>query len=170
LTCLSRFKSSFNQFYIHEVNLAQALFGPFKRVAAFFPKSEKLVLDVESIADIMIYHEKNTISQIHLDYIQRPMSRSGTISFEQGVIRYDMMHPRVTVQSETEKRPQVLWEKNEYDYDLMYCDELRLCLQYIAEGRMRHEFDIGHAIEDIKLVEAAFESGKTGQIINVGDK
>ena len=134
---------------IHEINLALKLFGPARKVAAFFPKSDKLSLDVDTVADIMIHHDKNAVSQIHLDYIQRPASRSGTLAFEQGNLRYDLM------------------EDKGYDIDQMYQEELRLFLRYTAEGRMKHEFDVGHALQDLKLVEAAFASSNTGRIMEI---
>lgn len=154
---------------IHEINLAQKLFGPGKQVAAFFPKSEKLILDVDTIADIMIHHEKNTVSQIHLDYIQRPMSRLGSIYFEQGWLRYDLLKPQLTVQSGKSQRPEMLLEDENYDIDAMYQDELRLFLRYVGEGRMRHDFDLAHAGYDLNIAQAAFESAKTGRIMEIND-
>jgi len=154
---------------IHEINLAQKLFGQGEKTVAFFPNSEKLLLDVDTISDIMVYHENSTVSQIHLDCIQHPMSRSGTISFERGWLRYDLIHSNVMVQSDSKKAPQTLWEQVGYDHDEMYQDEMRLFLQYVAEGRVRHEFDAWSAVKDLGLVEAAFESGRTGRIMNVGD-
>jgi spore coat polysaccharide biosynthesis protein SpsF len=153
---------------IHEINLAQRLFGSFNKVAAFFPKSEKLELDVDTISDVMIHHKEGTISQIHLDYIQNPRSRSGSIAFEHGLIRYDMTHNRVSVQFEKEKVPKDLWEGNGYDPNEMYLEELRLFMRYASEGRMLHDFDCAHAVEDLSLVEAAFESEKTGQFMEIG--
>lgn len=153
---------------IHEINLARRLFGSFNKVVAFFPTSEKLELDVDTISDVMIHHKNGTISQIHLDYIQNPKSRSGSISFEQGLIRYDMTHCNVSVQSEDCKPARVLWEDEDYDINDMYKEELNLFMRYVGEGRMRHEFDADHALEDLGLVESAFRSGKTGHIVEVG--
>ncbi len=152
---------------IHEINLAQSLLGPAKKAVAFFPSSERLTLEVDTISDIMIHHDKNAISQIHMDYIQRPMSRSGSIAFEQGCLSYDLMRPHVMVQSEPNNAPRVLWEESAYDIDEMYQEELRLFLRYVAEGRMRHDFDVWHAAQDLCLVDALFKSGKTGQITDV---
>ena len=134
---------------IHEINLALKLFGPASKVAAFFPKSDKLSLDVDTVADIMIHHDKNAVSQVHLDYIQRPASRFGTLAFEQGNLRYDLM------------------ENKGYDTDLMYQEQLRLFLRYVAEGRMRHDLDLAHALEDLMVVEAAFASSNTGRIMEI---
>ncbi len=152
---------------IHEVNLAQKLFGPAKKVAAFFSISERLPLDVDTIADVMVHHEKNTVSQIHLDYIQRPKSRSGSIAFEHGLMRYDLNNAQLTLQTQEAQAPKVLWEDKGYDIDQMYQEELRLFLRYTAEGRMKHECDVGHALQDLKLVEAAFASSNTGRIMEI---
>jgi len=155
---------------IHEINLAHTLFGPVEKVSAFFTQSEELVLDVDVVSDMTIYHKNGVVSQIHLDFIQRPASRSGSILFEQGWLSYDLINSNVMVQAKSEKAPKVLWDEGDYDIDEMYQDELKNFLRYVSEGRMRHDFDVWHASEDMELVEAVFESDRTGRIINIGDK
>lgn len=151
---------------IHEINLALAILGPAKKVAAFFPSCEKLPLEVDTIADIMIYHEKGAVSQIHLDYVQKPAGRSGTLTFEQGCVQYDLVRPKV-IAMPNGQQPRVLWEQDNYDIDEMYKEELRLFLRYTAEGRLKHGFDLWHAAADLKVVEAAFACAKTGRIMEI---
>ena len=152
---------------IHEVNLAHMLFGPAKKVVAFFPETERLKLDVDVTADIMIHHARNTVSQIHLDYLQDPKSRSGTIVFEHGVIQYDLNQSKLTMTGKGSKDAEILWEDSAYDVDEMYREELRLFLRYASEGRMKHDFDMWHGLTDLDLVCAAFESAKTGRIMEI---
>jgi spore coat polysaccharide biosynthesis protein SpsF len=152
---------------IHEINLAQKILGPAKKVAAFFPVSERLSLDVDTIADIMIYHEKGTVSQIHLDYIQRPNSRFGSIAFEQGRLQYDFGSFKLEERAISASDPQIIWQNKDDNWDEMYQAELELFLRYTAEGRMKHDFDLWHAQHDLHIVEAAFESAKSGRIVEI---
>jgi spore coat polysaccharide biosynthesis protein SpsF len=152
---------------IHEINLAQKLLGKASKVVAFFPPSGKLNLDVDTRADIMVYHQKDSVSQIHLDYIQQPNSRWGAICFETGWLRYDLVNPKLTVQTTGDKTPRVLWENKNYDMDAMYQEEVKIFLRYAGEGRLRHDFDAWRAAEDLHLVEAAFKSAQTAKITEI---
>ena len=52
------------------------------------------------------------------------------------------------------------------NYD-SYVGEMKMFLQYVREGRMRHEFDVCRAKRDIAVVEAAFESHKLGHFVQL---
>ena len=67
--------------------------GNVQEVFSVYPENKTLPVEVDTVADLMIRHDSGSVSQIHLDYIQRPFQRSGTISGEKGWIRYDLANP-----------------------------------------------------------------------------
>ena len=89
----------------HEIHLAQQLLGNFTSVCGMFPPHESLPLEVDVIADLMSRHASGAVSQIHLDYLQRPTHRCGTIACTAGWIHYDLINPQVTAQSSADKAP-----------------------------------------------------------------
>lgn len=141
---------------IHEIHLANTLLGPAYRLACFFPETDLLPLNVDVIADIMLQHSGGAVSQIHLDYIQRPLHRCGVISCERGWVSYDIAKPSVIVQFEDLPAPKVIWEDSHYDRNQPYLDEISAFLGYVREGRLRHEFDAWRAAQNLAVIDAAF--------------
>ena len=152
---------------IHEVHLALELMGRVEAVSCLCPRSDLLPLDVEVIADMQIQHISGAVSQIHLDYIQRPIHRCGVISCERGWIRYDLIIPKVVAQFEGDSVPHIVWEESDYDATQQYIEEMRTFLRYVSEGRMQHEFDIRRGIQSLAVVETALLSAKSGYSSNL---
>ncbi|MDP3722495.1 MAG: Gfo/Idh/MocA family oxidoreductase [Candidatus Omnitrophota bacterium] len=153
----------------HEVQLALQLLGPARSVLGVFPPSDELPLEVDVIADLMIQHLSGGVSQIHLDYLQRPAHRTGVVSCERGWIAYDLMEPKVVAQRAGEAAPHVAWERAGYDANDAYLDELRTFLRYVSEGRIRHAFDAHGAAQSLAIVGAAFASARSGRLEAVAD-
>lgn len=143
----------------HEVRLATELLGRAKQVFCKFTPSEKLPLDVDVISDLTIQHETNATSKIRLDFIQRPLHRSGLINCERGRISYDLVKLNVSVQQSNSSR--IIWEDPHYDSNDSYIRELETFLKYTAEGRIRHESDIWQAVHTQAIMEAAFRSSRS---------
>lgn len=143
----------------HEIRLATELFGTAKRIYCQFTPSENLPLDVDVISDLVVQHETAAISKIHLDFIQRPLCRNGSIDCEQGKILYDLDKLNVVVQQENSNR--IIWEDPHYDSNNSYMRELETFLRYTSEGRIRHESDAWQAVHTQAVIEAAFRSNQS---------
>ena len=65
---------------VHEIHLAIDWLGPPTEVSCFLTPSASLRLDVEVMADLIVRHAGGAASQIHLDYLQRRIHRTGTLS------------------------------------------------------------------------------------------
>lgn len=146
---------------IHEIHLAQELLGPVEKVQAIYSKYNQLQLDVDVIADLMLRHTSGAISQIHLDYVQRPLQRCGVISCENGWIRYDLVSNQVMAQSSNETKPKVVWDGSAYDPNQQYIDEMATFIRYTREGRVRHPYDAWKAARSLAIVDAAFTSANS---------
>jgi len=152
---------------IHEVQMAIEFAGDPLEVAGFVTNSDLLKLDVDVISDAMVKHKSGCVSQIHLDYIQKPQHRSGLISFERGWLSYDYNQSRVIAQGTEDDLPREIWSDEKYDMNEMYVDEMKEFINYVEEGRVKHPFDIDCAIKSIKLIDALFESNNTKSIVKI---
>ena len=130
---------------IHEIHMVIDLAGDPSEVAGMESVSELLPLDVDVISDIMVRHKSGCVSQIHLDYIQKPPHRSGLISFERGWISYDYSEHRVIAQKTDDDIPVIIWSDNSYDTNDMYKDEIKEFIKYVKEHRLKNSFDIESA-------------------------
>ena len=150
----------------HELHLAAELLGPVTGVFAMLSSSSLLDLDVDVISDFLMQHSSGAISQIHLDMIQRPAHRTGTISCERGWISYDLIKGNVVMQSAEQESPVTVWDKAQYDVNDAYVEEMATFLSYVREGRVRHEHDAWKGARTLAIVEAAFESAKSKGFID----
>lgn len=152
---------------IHEIHLALELAGLPQQVFGMISESEKLSLDVDVCSDLMIKHVTGAVSQIHMDYLQKPAHRSGLVTFENGWLSYDFNNMTLIGQGPENDKPVIIWEDSEYNYNLMYLEQMKMFLSYVEEGRMKHNFDAISSLESIKMVEAMFESDRLASGINI---
>lgn len=147
---------------IHEIHLAIEFAG--KPLEVFGMNSKTSLLEIDSdidvISDIMIKHNSDCVSQIHLDYIQNPSHRSGILTFEKGWISYDFNELKVFAQTPDNKLPILIWSDKNYDSNLMYLNQLKCFINYVEEGRIKHSFDIISGIDSLWTVKAYHDSVK----------
>jgi len=144
---------------IHEVQLAIELCGKSISVYGEISDYDKLpIQNVDVCSDMMIKHQYGAISQIHLDYIQKPSHRSGLITFERGWISYDFNTMELKVQSNDAVR--VIYSDPSYDFNNAYIDQMKMFINYVEEGRLKHSYDIFSGIESLKVIDAFFKSSK----------
>jgi spore coat polysaccharide biosynthesis protein SpsF (cytidylyltransferase family)/predicted dehydrogenase len=152
---------------IHEIHLITELAGPPVEVCSMLEKSDLLDLDVDVISNVMVRHESGCVSQVHLDYIQKPAHRSGLVTFERGWAAYDFNESRVVAQGENDQAPNIIWSDKDYDNNEMYLEQSRKFLEYVEEGRMKHPFDALGSLDSLRIIEALFESGEGGKFVEV---
>lgn len=142
----------------HEIHLAAELLGPAEGVYCLLPPSDRLSLNVDVVSDLMMQHFSGAISQIHLDMIQRPAHRQGTISCERGWISYDLIAKTVLMQTQDQTESVSVWSDANYDFNQSYLDELQTFLNFVREGRIRHEHDAWRGARSLAIIAAAFRS------------
>ena len=147
---------------IHEIHLVIELAGQPIRVSGEITGYKKLDLDVDVCSDLMLKHKTGAVSQIHLDFLQQPSHRSGLVTFEKAWLGYDFNKMELTVQRINEE-PQMLWNNSAYDSNQMYVDQLEEFVRFVEEGRVKHQYDAHSSVESLKVVDAFFESNKTGK-------
>jgi predicted dehydrogenase len=152
---------------IHEIHMAIELAGKPLEVCGM--KSDSSLLDVDKdidiISDLMIKHSSGCISQIHMDYIQKPHHRSGLITFERGWISYDFNKQIVVAQKPNEELPIVIWSDKNYNSNQMYIKQLKCFIEFVEERRVKHSYDIEGGIDSLWVVEAYFKSENEKKII-----
>ena len=145
---------------IHEIHLAIELAGKPLEVCGM--KSSSSLLDVDKdidvISDIMIKHDSGCVSQIHMDYIQKPFHRSGLVTFEQSWISYDFNEQKVVAQLPNNKLPSTIWSDKNYDNNEMYIKQLKCFIEYVEEGRVKHSYDIKGGVESLWVVDSYLKS------------
>jgi predicted dehydrogenase len=152
---------------IHEVQMALGWLGPAERVVGAFPRSELLPLEVDTIADLMIHHAGGGVSQLHLDFIQRPWHREGVLCCERGWIRYDLAATTVTARADGDAEPAIIRCSAGADPAECYDELMATFLRFVREGRMRHPFDAWQGCLALGVVDAARRSAEEDRWIEL---
>lgn len=138
---------------VHELHLAIWLLGTPSRVAAICRRAPGLDADVDGLDDLLIEHASGAASQIHLDFLQRPSNRTGTLVCSRGVLLYDFAGGSLLERS-TAGPWQTLLSDASYDMNLAFIDQMQQFLRYVREGRIRHGHDVFQAAATVALVDA----------------
>jgi spore coat polysaccharide biosynthesis protein SpsF len=154
---------------IHEVHMATELFGPVRRVAWVFPDTNLVNLGVDMIADLMLEHVEGPVSQIHLDMIQRPAHRTGVLSCERGWISYDLIAQTTAMQIAGDSEVVQHFEIDSNCMEQSYIDEMKAFLEFVRQGKVRHEHDAWHATQSLAVVDAALGSGQKCGLASMPD-
>src|SRR5205823_6535442 len=96
------------------------------------------------------------VSQIHLDFLQHVLHRTGTVGCERGWMSYDLVAGNAVAHGRAPAEQ--LWNDPAFDPNQPYVDELATFLRFVREGRTRHEHDAWHALSSVAVVDAAFRS------------
>jgi len=152
---------------IHEIHLAMELLGPADKVACLLPAYEALPVDVDVVADVMIGHASNAVSQIHLDMVQRPAHRRGVISCERGWISYNLLTNSVTAQTADDIEPITIWNEPDYNVNDAYLEEMETFLNCVREGKVRHEHDAMRATQSLAIAASALAAAQTKSLVEI---
>jgi predicted dehydrogenase len=132
--------------FSHDLDIAHWMFGDVERASAIAMPSSPLQMDGPPGVDMLLRHKGGVVSNLHLDFWQRPPQRSyelvgtrgrATLDYYAGTLtRYE--HPEddgvsaraieVAAPAEIAKVPSG-WDRNE-----MFCDEVRYFLGCLERG------------------------------------
>lgn len=152
---------------IHELDLAIGFFGEIETISCFSNQYKAHQIDVESVSDMMIRHKTGAVSQIHLDYVQKPTNRCGIISFEEGWIKYDLIHPAISYFSSDMSEPQPFTDELMFDNNASYLAEMKCFIDFTEQKLVRHEHDVWSAIESQKVANAALKASQQSDVMQI---
>jgi predicted dehydrogenase len=155
---------------IHELDYLYWLFGLPHRIFALGGHLSSLEIDVEDIASILMeFNYKDAIFPVHLhmDYVQRPPSRTCDIIGDKGKVNVDLHANTLKIYGEDGN------EVEDYSFDKfnrnqMFLDELNHFLSCI-QNKQKSIVTVYDGSQSLRLALMIKESIQTGRIIQVGD-
>ena len=115
---------------IHELDLALWYFGAASVAAALALPAEKLGIEVEGLAEILLNHFSGVVSSFHLNFLQRDYRRLCQIIGETGTIYWDFESPWIEIRGGTGTERRIELDAN-WNVNQMYVDEIRHFLQCV---------------------------------------
>jgi predicted dehydrogenase len=141
---------------IHELDYMRWLLGPVASVVCAADHLSSLEIETEDAAALLLRFSSGAIGTIHLDYIQRTISRTCRIVGEEGTILWDGVARTVAWYEARSAR----WHRFEYpsaDRNQRFLEEIAHFLDCL-DGRAEPPVDLAAAAEVLRLTLAARQS------------
>jgi predicted dehydrogenase len=120
-----------------------------------------LQIETEDVAALICRHVGGSLSEIHLDYVQRTYERGCHVAGDEGTILWDFASGCVRYQRADEGHWQVVPQPKGWELNQMYLDELQHLLDCVRVRRPT-VLPIGDAVEVLRIALAAKTSAATG--------
>lgn len=146
---------------IHEINYAVWLFGRFKQVYCLKSKLSKIPLEGEDYLELLLTRE-DFIANIHMDHLQRKMSRKIKIIGEFGQIDGELYANELVTYVNGQREQKHF----EFHFDTSYFLELEDFIAKI-QGKNNDRTSFDEALYDLELVDAAKKSATRGELVTV---
>lgn len=134
----------------HEIDYIQWLLGPMKVHYAKLRSSSELNLEVEEIVDAVLVSDTGTICNLHLDFLQKKVTRSCSFIGEKGRLDWDLLTN--TIELHTKHNTVSLFNEPNYDYNDMYLCLLKDFFR-LMEGLENTAINIEEAAKTVELIE-----------------
>ena len=153
---------------IHELDYAYWLFGPVRKVFAQAGGWGGLGLDVEDTAEILLEHRSQSRVSVHLNYVQRPPTRTLEIIAERGTIQWDYQAGLVKWYDSETARWEIWTEPPTFDRNTMFLDEVTHFIDCVA-GRSTPLIPLTEAKAVLEIALAAKQSAEEDCFVSLKD-
>lgn len=119
---------------IHELDYLYWFFGNAQEVFSITKKQSNLKTNVEDLSSQLIHFKKGMISEVHLDFFQKPDFRKCKIIGTDGLIYWDSTTSFVKIYSNKHKKWTKKLVSKKFDYNSMYMEELRYFLRCLKNN------------------------------------
>lgn len=148
---------------IHEVDLARWYLGEVENVFCAADHLSSMEIDVEDVAVLICRHAGGTLSEVHLDYVQRTYERGCQIVGEKGTIFWDFNEKTVRLFDAEKSSWTAFPEPKEWNLNQMYIDELKHFLDCVRTDQPT-TLPVPEATKVMQVVFAAKESVNSGRM------
>jgi len=155
---------------IHEFDYIEWLFGPIKEILGKYSKKSDLEIETEDISINLIETASGILGTLHLDYLQKELSRSCKIIGDKGTIIWDYKNAFVAWNSIKDGS----WEKYDYSHfkrNDRFIEAIRAFMEGCSNSdeyqKDRRLVSFEEGISSLKLVEFAKKSNQLKKVLKV---
>ncbi|HMK22225.1 MAG TPA: Gfo/Idh/MocA family oxidoreductase, partial [Terriglobales bacterium] len=151
---------------IHEIDLVRWYLSEVEQVFCMAGHLSSLEIETEDVAALICRHHGGTISEIHLDYVQRTYDRGCQIAGERGTIFWDVNAKQVRLFDASKASWTIYSEPVDWDLNHMYRDEMKHFLECVRSGSPSI-LPIQEAVSVMQIAFAAKASAREGRLVTV---
>lgn len=150
---------------IHELDYLYWFFGNIKEVFSMTGKYSNLKTKADDLSAIVLKFNNNVIAEVHLDYFQRPETRSCKIIGTKGTIYWDSTTNEVKVYRPVKKKWETIFRIKNYDKNEMYIKELEHFIRCV-NNKEKSINDISQGIYTLKVALAVIKSSRLKKVVS----
>ena len=154
--------------WIHEIDLSRWYLGDVGRVFCLTRHLSSLEIETEDFSILVCEHNEGTVSEIHLDYVQRSYERGCQVVGESGSLFWDFVEGTVRVFDADSGDWRKIQQPREWQVNQMYLDEMAHFLESVVSKRPT-VLPVAEGVSLMRTVFAAQASARDGCMVNVGD-
>ena len=151
---------------IHELDYLYWFFGGVKEIFSMTGKYSDLKTNADDFSAIIMKFNNNVIAEVHLDYFQRPETRSCKIIGTKGTIYWNSIKNEVKLYDIDRKKWKTIHKIKKYDKNEMYVKELKHFINCV-DNKKKSMNDISQGIYTLKLALAVIKSSKLKKVITL---
>jgi predicted dehydrogenase len=157
---------------IHEIDYLSWLLGPIASVSCETAKRSNLEIDVEDYAALLMNHENDIRSELHLDYVRRHKERGLEIVGDKGTLVWrsagkNPEHVSVKIYDADKNVWEVLYEATAPDANAAYIELLRRFLNAVQGVPDPELLTARSAWDELKIVLSAYNAASEGRRMQI---
>tara|TARA_B110000014_G_scaffold126105_1_gene86795 strand:+ start:559 stop:1551 length:993 start_codon:yes stop_codon:yes gene_type:complete len=152
---------------IHEIDYLYWFFGEVQEVFSITGKFSNLKLKSSDLSAIIMKFRNNVIAEVHLDYFQKPETRSCKIIGTKGTIVWNSTTNEVKLYNLKNKKWSTKLKINNYKKNDMYKKELAHFIQCIKQKK-KSKNDISQGKYVLKIALGIIKSSKLKKVVTIG--
>lgn len=156
----------------HEPDYLCWLLGRVHRVNGMLTKIGDLEIDVEDVADYVLWHSERMYSHIHADYLRRDKTRGCELVGTEGSVIWTSRgknpeQVNVSLFPSSTGISEILIDEPAYDPNLQYIEEAKYFLDCIVKGirPMNGLYEAEHLVSVLESVRHSAKQGRTLDMI-----
>jgi predicted dehydrogenase len=148
----------------HEVDYLRWILGDIKELTCVARQLGNLVVDTESIAELIVRFDHNVLGSIHVDFLRPAYNRRCEFICDNGMILWNYSDQEVKTFNKKINKWKTYHFKQEANY--MYIQEVKGFLDSIRYNKKNYT-NISEGAKTLKVVLEAKRSSKSGKIVSL---
>lgn len=151
----------------HELDYAYWFFGDPVKIFSHCGKKSDLPIETEDVAEILIEFQSGVWCQVHLDYIQRPSSRTFKLIGTEGTMQADLNDNKLMISTVDGSGWEAIATGGDFQRNSMYVEELRYFIDYLNGKAIKPQAGLEDGIKVLQIALAAKESSRLGRFVQI---
>ncbi len=137
----------------HEVDLMQFLFGKVETVFAKVQKLSDLEINVDDVTNIIAKTQYCQQVNVHINFLDPNIRRTGMIYFSEGVLEYDFMKSFVTFTNNSGRKTTIYEQKD--DLNRQYQSQMR---EFLASNKSKYCCTFEEGVDVLNIIDMCIKS------------